>query len=109
MLLGAAAGTRQSIEDGAWWIGCNLQVKGRKLFIDHNKSNGNTYFFANDSGDTRGLRTVDIILTEALYTPNGAMGFIPGDDAALGDCNVAGCIGVVGINSTYSVLDLVIQ
>lgn len=38
--------------DGQWWLGCNMSLNGRKLYIAHNgAASSNTYFYANSANE----------------------------------------------------------
>ena len=52
LLIGAANGSTSGTEDGAFWIGTNPVSYPRRLFVGHNASTGQTFFYASGSSDS---------------------------------------------------------
>lgn len=51
LLIGGPTGSTSGTSDGAFWIGTNTSTYARKLFIGHNASNQDTFFYASSASD----------------------------------------------------------
>ena len=49
--IGASNGSTAGTEDGAFWIGTHFSLHPRKLFISHNGSDHETFFYASSADD----------------------------------------------------------
>lgn len=84
-------------QDDAWYnvlTSKNSGISGSTI-----KLNGTSItVYSSDTADGRYVKKSGDTMTGALNFANGTWNIV-GDDVAMGDCNIAGCLGIKGLNA----------